>query len=134
MELNITHFFNEACPMDYSASVAEIGQTAGEDTWRTAIDDSEHYMILNTNNKREAFENHLKGFGAWPREEIQSWSNLEINALLLQMISSDIREFQELANSDWDEWQKLNEAGTCCGRLYGCPLSFDGQVYYSIDD
>ena len=40
MQINITRFFNEACPRDYSASAAEIGENAGADTWRAACDDS----------------------------------------------------------------------------------------------
>lgn len=36
MEINITTFFNNAAPMDYSASIAEIGDDAGPSTWRAA--------------------------------------------------------------------------------------------------
>jgi hypothetical protein len=48
MQINITRFFNDAAPMDYSASVAEIGQNAGKDTWRAACDDASDWNMLDT--------------------------------------------------------------------------------------
>ncbi len=134
MELNITRFFNEAYPADYSASVAEIGTEAGRYTWLAACQDSKHYMMLNSNDKRQAFRDYVKGFGAWDDEEIASWSNIELNALLLQMISGEIREFRELADSDWQQWQELAECGQVTGNLYSGSLSTDGKVYYYVGD
>lgn len=32
MEINITQFYKEACPKDYSASRAEVGNNAGQYT------------------------------------------------------------------------------------------------------
>lgn len=134
MELNITKFFNEACPRDYFASVAEIGVTAQADTWRAACDDSNDFMLLDNEEKREAFRHWVKGFGAWDDEEILAWSSVELNALCIQVISGEIREFQELAEGDWQKWRELCDEGTCSGRLYGGELSVDGQVYFSIED
>ncbi len=132
MEINITRFFNEAYPSDYSASVAEIGNNAGADTWRAACDDSADYMMLDDDDKRQAFREYVKGFGAWDDEEIAEWSDIELNALLLQMISGEIREFRELADSDWQQWQELAERGQVTGNLYSGSLSTDGKVYYYI--
>lgn len=64
MELDITRFFNEACPMDYSASVAEIGRDAGKVTWSAAVEDAAEYSILPDEKAREAFRDQVKGFGA----------------------------------------------------------------------
>lgn len=133
MELNITRFFNEACPKDYSASVAEIGANAGADTWRAACEDSEDYMILDDQDKRAAFRAYVKTFGAWEDTEVSAWTYRELNALLLQMVSGDIREFLDIADGKWETWQELCEAGTCSSRLFGGALSVDGQVYYSLD-
>ena len=68
LELDITEFFNNAAPMDYSASVAEIGQNAGKDTWSAAIEDSADYPILDNEEKREAFREYIAMFGAWDSE------------------------------------------------------------------
>ncbi len=87
MELNITEFYNNTCPRDYSASVAEIGANAGHDTWRAACEDSPDYMILDTDDKLQAMREHVRGFGEWSDEEIAAWTDVELNALLLQFIA-----------------------------------------------
>lgn len=135
MELNITAFFNAAAPMDYSASVAEIGRNAGPDTWRAACDDSADYPILNTDDKRDAFRDYVRDFGAWDDDEIAEWSDAELNALLIQMISGDMREpvgFElgpDATAEQWAEYEAQCEAGQCSGRLFRAD---DGAVYYYI--
>jgi hypothetical protein len=115
MELNITRFFRDAAPMDYSASRAEIGNDAAKLTWRAAVDDSESFMLLDTDDKRDAFRAHVREFGAWSQEEIAAWSAVELNALLLQMIAGDMRE----------------PVGQCSSRI---SRGDDGDVYYYIGD
>ena len=105
-EINITRFYNEAAPKDYSASVADIGNNAGMDTWRAALDDAPDY------NKRDAFRAHVKGFGAWTDEEIAAWDDTALNALFIQFVSGDMRN----GNTD---------------RLY---VGDDMQAYYTIGD
>lgn len=127
MELNITHFFNTACPRGYSASVAEIGQNAGRDTWNAALDSSEDYMLLDIEAKREAFEEFILGFGAWDSSDIAAWSIVELNALCIQFISGDIRESMYLDKSpiDWDAYEKEENAG----RIF---RGIDGEIYFYI--
>jgi len=132
MELNITKFYNETAPMDYSASVAEIGNNAGVDTWRAACEDSPDYMILDTDEKREAMREHVRGFGAWTDEEINAWSDIELNALLLQMIAGDIREsVLDDDRSAWPEYYEQGEQGIVSCRLFS---DDNGRIYYSIGD
>lgn len=130
MELDITEFFNNAAQMDYSASAMEFGQDAGTITWRHACEDSPDYMMLDTDEKREEFRRYAKGFGAWTEEEIAAWSDIELNALCIQMISGDIREAGLMADSDdtdWQEYEKGENAHTL-GR------AADGKIYYSIGE
>lgn len=134
MELDITEFFNNAAPMDYSAGVAEIGQGAGAVTWSAACEDAPDYPLLDTEEKREAAREWAAGFGAWGEEEIAAWSDIELTALLIQYISGDIIEFQVLAGGDWHAWRDLCEAGTCSGRLFGGDMSTDGRVYFMIGE
>jgi len=130
MEIDITTFFNEATPMDYSASVMEIGSDAGPSTWRAACDDSEDYMMLNSDEKREEFRHYVKDFGAWSEDEIQAWTNQELNALFIQMVSGDIREAKlDHDNPDWDQYQKDSEAGRIAGRIF---KGSNSKVYYYI--
>jgi hypothetical protein len=61
VELNITKFFNEAAPMDYSASAMELGQDAGLITWSHAVEDAADYNLLPTDEAREAFRQYVRG-------------------------------------------------------------------------
>lgn len=129
MEINITKFFNEARPRDYSASCAEIGQDAGRITWRAACDDSAEYMLIDTDEKRDTFHAHVRGFGAWSDDEINAWSDIELNALFIQLVSADIRESGLDAGIDWPEYYEQAEHGTVSGNLFRAD---DGQIYYLI--
>jgi hypothetical protein len=135
MDLNITQFFRDAAPMDYSASRAEIGNDAGPSTWRAAVDDSESFMLLDDDAKRDAFRDHVRGFGAWSEEELAAWSDRELNALLLQMIAGDMREpvgFElgaDTTEEEWQDYERQCEAGQCSSRI---SRAEDGDVYYYI--
>ncbi|OYW62710.1 MAG: hypothetical protein B7Z31_00120 [Rhodobacterales bacterium 12-65-15] len=121
--------------MDYSASVAEIGANAGADTWRAAVDDSPDYMLLDTDEKREAFRGHVRGFGGWDDAEIAAWSDVELNALFLQMIAGDMREaglHAGMTAEEWQAYQEAAEAGRCASNICGGPLSTDGEIYYYL--
>ena len=132
MELNITRFFREAAPMDYSASIAEIGNDAARSTWEAAVDDSDDYPMLDSDEKREEFRRYVKGFGAWTEDEIRAWSDQELNALLIQMIAGDIREAKlDTDNPDWEQYEKDSEAGRVAGRIF---KGSDSEIYYYIGE
>ena len=87
---------------------------------------------FNSEEKREEFRRYIKGFGAWSEDEIRAWSNTELNALLIQMISGDIREANlDSENPDWDQYQKDAEAGRVSGRIFKAD---DSKIYYYIGD
>jgi len=131
MELNITQFFNTCAPRDFSASVAEIGQDAGAATWQAACE--EETQILDTEEKREAFREFVRGAGAWSDEEIAAMSDAHLNALCVQWISGDMREpvgFELGAHSDdeqWAEYERQSNAGNVAGRLF---KGTDGEIYW----
>ena len=130
MELNITHFFTTASPMDYSASAAEIGQDAARVTWRAACDDSADYPMLETDETRDEFRRYVRGFGAWTEEEIAQWSDTELNALLIQLIAGDIREAGlDTDAPDWEQYRNDSEAGRVPGNIF---QGSDGEVYYYV--
>ena len=133
MELNITHFFSTAAPMDYSASVAEIGADAGAATWGAAVEDSPDYMMLDSDEKRGAFKAHIAGFGAWSEEEVDAWSDVELNALFIQLISGDMREGDlgpNMTAEDWTAYEERAHEGQCSGDIF---RATDGEVYYSLE-
>lgn len=130
MEINITTFFNNAAPMDYSASVAEIGRNAGADTWNAAKEDAPDYLMLDDADKLDAFRAYVKGFGAWDDAEIAAWSDIEVNALFLQMVSGDMREAGlDAPSPDWEQYEIDSQKGLCAGNIF---KGDDGQVYFYI--
>ena len=126
MDLNITKVFNAIAPRDYSASVAEIGASAG-----AAIDDSPDFMLLDTDDKREAFKRLVRGYGAWSDAEIAAWSDVELNALLLQMIAGDMREGNLSAGMTAEGWARYQEASEA-GQISGAIFVTDGEIYYYV--
>lgn len=142
MELNITEFWKalatDFAPRDFSASKMELGDNAGEITWNNAVTESADWMLLDDDDKREAFRDHVRGFGAWSDDEIGAWSDIELNALLIQCITGDIREVPDMSGPDdwdWTEYQEMVNEGTVSGRLFGGSLAVDGvSVYYYIGE
>ena len=130
MQINVTRFYNESAPMDYSASVAEIGANAGRDTWQAAKDDAGDWNMLDTDEKRQAFRDWVKPFGAWDDDEIVAWSDVELNALFVQWVAGDIRECLE--GSDWDQYMEDAEAGQCPSNLWRD--SETGEVWFSLEN
>lgn len=138
MQINITAFFQIAAPMDYSASVAEIGQSAGPDTWRAACDDAPDYPFLDTEEKRGAFRNFVRSSGGWSAEEIAAWSDIELGALFLQWVASDAREMftrgrrtlDALTPEDWSAAETLQRDGSAPSNIY---RGDDGAVYFCLE-
>lgn len=135
MEINITKFFKEAEPMQYSASVAEYGDNAGKITWGNALAASNEYNYLDDDEKRQAFRDHVKGFGAWSVEEITAWSDNELNALFIQMVSGDMREAglddDPFDDIDWQAYEESANEGRYSGNIF---KGDDGEIYYQLSN
>jgi hypothetical protein len=133
MEINITRFFRECDPRDYSTSIAEIVDDGIVNTWHHAVEDSPDYMLLDSDDKREAFRAFVRSSGGWSEEEIAAWSNVELNALFLQWIAGDMRECDltgsETTKEDWRECYAAQEAGRAPSNLF---LGVDGEVYFYV--
>ena len=131
MELNITKFFNEAEPSNYSASRMEKGDNAGPLTWNAAKEAFDEHLMLDTPEKVDALRDYARGFGGWTKEEIDGWTVQECNALLIQMISGDIRETPDMepGSWDWELYEEMGQAGTVSSRLF---KGIDGEIYYYL--
>ncbi len=126
MELNITHLMERSDDMYlYSASVAELGEDAGRITWQNAMDAADIPPPLLTDDQLPEFREYIRDFGAWDREEVDSWTSQECNALCLQLIAGDIRERQSF--EDDDDLERYEE--NLGGRIFEAD---DGQWYYYI--
>jgi hypothetical protein len=133
MEIDISDFFANADPWEYSASQAERGANAGKLTWEAAQRDSQDFGdMLDTAEKLQAMRDHIKGFGAWDDAEIAAMDDTALRALLIQMIAGDIREGGlDALEPDWDEYERGAEAGRHSGNIYRAD---DGRVWYYVGD
>jgi hypothetical protein len=133
MQINITRFFNEAPVFDFSHSQMEGGPNAGPETWNNAKDAAAESPLLTTPEQLDALREYVKGFGAWDDEEIAAWSDNEVNALFIQLLSGDMREAgldNEPDEDAWKEYESRAEAGQCQSNIY---KGDDGEIYYSLD-
>lgn len=133
MEINITRFMREGAPSDYSASRAELGDKAGEITWGHAVEDAKEWRMLTDEDDREQFRDHIRQFGAWDDDEIAEWSDDELEALLIQCISGDMRDAGLTGlptDAEWAEYEAGAEQGTYSGRIMRSVTP--GEVLYYI--
>lgn len=131
MEIDITHFFKEADAFDFSASIAERGVNAGKETWANAKEEGENSPLLTTSDQIDALRSYVKDFGAWSPEEIAAWSDVECNALFIQLVSGDMREAgldSEPDDDTWSEYERRAEQGNCSGNIY----RIGDKVFYSL--
>lgn len=131
MEIDITEFFRTEEHSDYSASVAEKGPAAGRITWAAAMRAADHPpVMLDTEDKLEAFRDHMRGFGAWDDAEIAAWTQQECNALFIQLVSGDIRECGiDTLQPDWTDYEAGAQAGRHSGNF---GPGDDGRVWYYL--
>lgn len=131
MEIDITRFCSENDPCDYAASVAELGDHAGQITWKAALHEADYAPMLPTYDQLDAFRDYVATFGAWSDDEIAAWSPAECNALFIQLVSGDLREagLEVPSPSAWIEYDQRSQNGECGGNI--C-RDFDGRVYYYI--
>lgn len=130
MEIDISEAFKAIDdPVMFSASRAELGENAGRITWDAAKNGP---LILDTEEKRQAFDSWARGFGAWSEEELAAYSQSEANALLLQFIAGDMREGDISADStpeEWEEYRQRQIEGQASPYLF---RTDDGRIFYDL--
>ena len=141
MEIDITDFFNNEDPSDYSASRAELGDNASKITWNAAKDRAASPpVMLDDDAKLAALRDHTRGFGAWEDSEIDAWDAVECNALFIQLISGDMREgglYGGMTEAEWATYAKDSEAGRVSSRIFRGDIPGHegfGRVYYYLGD
>ena len=93
MEINITSLLDQDM-FPFSHSRAEGGENAGRNTWNASKEHASTIRppLLSTPEQFQEARDHFKEYGAWSEEEIATWSDNEIQALLLQDIAANVRE------------------------------------------
>jgi hypothetical protein len=136
-EIDITSLVSseDFTPFDLSNNRATLGDNAGQLTWNASMETAQNVSsLIPTPEHKEAFRDFVRSSGGWTREEIEAWSDTELDALFLQWVAGDIREaFGDADFSEWDwaEYQKGAEAGRISSRLF---KTDDGRVFFSIGD
>lgn len=127
MEINVTLILAQDCK-HLSASQAELGPYAGEITWKNCLALATGNPIV-TDENRDDVRDHFRKCGAWDREEIESWTDIELSALVWQEAAASCREFREYAKGDLARYRELSEAGSVCGRFW---ITDDGQAIFYL--
>lgn len=134
MEIDISKFFAHAqgCARDYSASQAELGPSAGADTWRAACDDVTDWPLLDSAEKLQAMREFVRSSGGWDDEEVAAMSDAHLGALLLQWVAGDMRVAGlSCASPDWAEYEQHANNGQCSGNIFRAD---DGMVCFYLGE
>jgi hypothetical protein len=112
----------------FSASRMELGEDAGRITWRNALNSAD-LISLTPDEILEAKDN-IREYGAWSDEEIDSWTDEETKALIVQFAAGDYREAEsywsdKLNDIDWDQYNMDAQNGGTSGNLF----KYDGKLY-----
>jgi hypothetical protein len=116
MECEVS-FLAEIDCMQLSGSRAELGQDAGQLTWRNALELAGRHPLATWENDEE-IRGYFRDYGAWDLEEIAAWSHLEMSAMLLQEAAANYRDFEEHCSEDWEEYTRQAEQGRIRGQLW----------------
>jgi len=123
MEILITPFVNAHLltgnASDFSCSHNERGNYAGKGSYSHAVKTTEEFSVVNAET-RATLEEFFAEFGAWDMEEIQEWSDAELNGVCLQLIASDYKEWVYAQENDCEDG----------GRFYDASQTTDGEYYY----
>lgn len=111
----------------YSASVAERGETVGKVTWAAAKHEAKETPILPPEHE-EAARRCFRDMG-FDDEEVDAYTSEDLNALMIQLISGDYREYQDLG-LDPESYQAASEAGQVSGSLF---WTEDGRIFYYFE-
>ena len=116
MECEVS-FLAEVDCMQLSGSRAELGQDAGQLTWRNALELAGRHPLVTWENDEE-IRGYFRDYGAWDSEEIAAWSHLEMSAMLLQEAAANFRDFEDHCGGDWEEYNRQAENGRIRGQLW----------------
>lgn len=111
VRFNATKMFAHREPWDCSNSIANLGERAGALTWGCAMEVAsahERWLLSDLDATIDAIREDAAGYGAWDREEIAAWSDLDCLALFVQFVAGDLREL----GSDDKELHELEDGGS----------------------
>lgn len=131
MEIDITHMFEEET-WAFAGSVATHGPDVAKRTYDTAKSEADR---LFPDVDKEDLVDHFRGYGAWSEEELEAMTLTELRAMLVQDVTSEMRESgledDPLEDIDWEMYEALCQTGTFSGRI---GPGDDGRVYFYLGE
>lgn len=135
MEINVTHLVDGHLDLSldlcqFSDSVFNSGlQDIGEITWKNACEYAAYNPLCSVEQLPE-LRDWISDFGAWDTKDITGMTDTELNALLLQFVSGDIRETEHYSgDTEFDQLTAYLADEDNTGRLYG---EVGGQWFFYV--
>ena len=123
MELDITAFAQSQNMNSYSNSIANSGlSNIGDITWSNAQSLAKEWP----NVSRDVLIPYFAEYGAW--DDLEVWSDIELNAVLVQMIAGDLAEYQAYASPA--AYEQASTDGKVSGNIY---TTDTGALFYNIN-
>lgn len=94
VRMNLSAMFSHREPWECSNSVANLGPNAATLTWgcaREVANDHQDWLLSPLADAVEYIKDWARETGAWDRDEIEAWDEIESLALLVQNVASDLR-------------------------------------------
>lgn len=113
-EHKINHLLDVDCRR-LSGSVAELGENAGEITWRNSMEMGKRFPVV-TADQIDELRDYYADFGAWEREEIDAWTFEEMNGMVTQEAAAEKRELDRFETTA--DYHEAAERGTVSGNIY----------------
>lgn len=126
-EIDVSLIADQDCSL-LSASRFELGDNAGQITWRNCLALAERHPLIDDTNRDDA-RDHLADYGAWERSEIDAWTDVEISAMIWQEAAADYRDFAEYCDGVSQSYERACEQGQISGRLSFDPETCTWHIY-----
>lgn len=112
--IDITKWWQQATPAalrGISGSIAEHGPYAGQITWANACASA---ALIDPLTPEQAWDlrEYYQTFGAWDREEIDSWPEPYLRAMLAQEIAESARLWDLSCLTTKADWPTMSDDGT----------------------
>lgn len=109
-----------------SGSINELGSNAASYTWNNSKDYAANNPLLKTKDEISYARKYLLSLGAsWTEEELSP--EIEVQALITQLIAGDIREY--LNYESYEEYEQASHNGQVSGLIF----KNDDQYFYTLD-
>ena len=82
-EINITRLVTDTETWELTRSVATHGPNVARNTWENALQTAQDSPLLTTEEELQAMRDWAYSSGGWDESEIDSWSDQELNAIVI---------------------------------------------------